>query len=215
MSIKLLPVAQILGVESQTALLNTFWLWVTNAAVFTPPVTVANIKAALDAGQPQPYSTEAFDKYLLDAYNLPIDTTLLTLAERTIFNTIREHLEPPPSAACCGVDVPSAANTTRAVFDKIGDDFKYELQIQFDIGVDCNAFDVLVGLSAVGGSPAPIGSPYVCQNLGCVGGKWVFSKLYIDFAASPSGKTYDFDITVRDKTLATIANYPMAGFVFP
>ena len=202
-------------VQSETQLILGNLLWIMDTTTF-PTFTVAILKAALDAGQVDAFDTTAFDQYLTRIYSLDLDTTLLTLTERSRLNTIREYLQPAPTTACCGVEVPADTNTTMAMFAQVGSaTFEYEVQAQFDTDVDCAAYTIELGILEVGPAPAPVVTPVVLNRFGCVADKWVFSKLLVDFVGDPSGGTYDFDLTVKDSLGATIAAYNIVGYVVP
>ena len=202
-------------VQSETQLILGNLLWIMDVAVF-PTFTVPILKAALDAGQVDTFDTTAFDQYLTRLYSIDIDTTLLTLTERTRLNIIYEYLQPAPTTACCGIDTPTALNTTIATFERIGSGtFERELQVQFTTDVTCEAATVEATIVPVGIAPAATVSPVTLNRFGCVDGSWVFKFLWIDFVGDPSGLTYDFDLVVKDELGATLATYSKTGYVMP
>jgi len=66
-------------------------------------------------------------------------------------------------------------------------------------------FDIEVAWTPVGLAPALISSVNILNQLGCVSNKNVFSFLWIDFVADPSGFTYNVDINLRDDVGGSIA----------
>lgn len=103
------------------------------------PFTIPNVKAALDLGQIQPFDTAGFDQFLNELYSLDLDYSSLTLAERTALNVIREYLDPPAQATCCGSDVPTLLNVVPTFFRRVGSaTFEAEAQIQLDDTVTCH-----------------------------------------------------------------------------
>jgi len=202
------------GLQSETAFIESALLWIANPAVFAPPVLVADIRAALEAGQPVGYMVTAmFDQYLQRIYDLPIVDASLTLAERTILNNIREYLDPPPSLACCGSDLPSALNTSSGQNLRVGTGtFEYELQIKASADVTCAVDHVVVTITpGAGVPPAATVSPVTCNLLGCnSSGFTIFSKLWVDFVGSPVGGNYNLSADFKDSSGASLAVVPYA-----
>jgi len=204
-----------LQTESQFALASL--LWINDTTIFPNPFTVAAVKTALEAAQaPNVFTTENFNQYLTRIYTLGIDTSFLTLSEVTRYNIIREYLQPPPNLDCCGVILPDGTNTVVLPFEKIGSvTFEYELQIVFDASVDCEIDHIKVTITPQFGSPA-VTTPatFTCNNLGCINGKWVFSKLWVDFVSSPTGFLYDFMVEPQNNIPIPINSYNILSVGF-
>ena len=216
MAIVLLPSQQIVGIQTESQFCLAALLWICDTAVFPDPFTVADVKAALDAGQPVTWSVANFNQFLTNIWNLNLDTTALTLSERTRLNLIFEYLSPSPSSYCCGADVPIDPTTYVETYARIGSaSFQYELQVLFDAVVTCSVFKVIATLTPNGGAPAALVSPVDLYNAGCEGGKRLFKKLWIDFASTPVGVGFDYDILldIQDSTGATITTFSKAGVV--
>lgn len=201
------------GLEAETCLLLSS---LQNIATLTPPVTVASMRSQLETGQIQPFTTAAFDQYLTRLYGLPLDETVLTAAEITILQNIRDYLQPAPSWDCCGTATPAAGLITMAIYPRIGSGtFEYEIQAQCDPSVTCDLASIQMTITPTGGAPAPTVSPVTLDKLGCVGGSNVFTILWSDYAANPSGFTYDFSLDCQDSTGATLAVVAKTGNVYP
>ena len=163
------------------------------------PFTIANVKTALDSGQIQPFDTAGFDQFLNEIYSLDLDYTSLTLAERTALNVIREYLDPPAQATCCGSDVPTLLNVVPIFYQRVGSaTFEYEAQLQLDDSVTCDVYDLELSISPQVGSPAVIASPVICNFFQCQSTKAIYSYLWVDFASDPTGFGYDVEILPRD-----------------
>ena len=87
MAIELQDSAAELNNQSESAFIQTALLWLTDPVTFPPPVSVANIRAALEAGsQPVGYMSDAgFNQYLQRIYDFPLIDASLSVAERTAF----------------------------------------------------------------------------------------------------------------------------------
>jgi len=221
MSIKVLPSQQVTGLQTETQFCLTALLWIMDTVTFPDPFTVADVKAALDAGQPAPFNTANFDQYLSNIYNLDLDTSLLTLSERSRLNIIFEYLQPSPESFCGGASLPTALNTSMANYERIGTaTFENELQVLFDYEVDSAVFQVkITAVTPNGGAPAIAGAlPINLFFKECDSNisKRVFTKIWIDFASTPVGVgfNYDFTLNIVDSSASTIATFPITGYVF-
>tara|TARA_R100001443_G_scaffold57634_2_gene68335 strand:- start:5050 stop:5682 length:633 start_codon:yes stop_codon:yes gene_type:complete len=169
------------------------------------PFTITAAKTALDSGQPQTFSTEGFKQFLSVLYNLEIDQASLTAAEITVLNVIREYINPAPQSNCCGTDTPVIGLMTKVFNDRIGSStFEKEARLELSSTVSCDVFTIDLAFTPGGGAPALAVSPVTLTSLGCIGGKSVYSKLWIDFASSPSGHAYDLLYTFKDSSGTTI-----------
>ena len=169
------------------------------------PFIIADVRIQLELNQIQPFTDDAFRDYLTELYNLELDYSALSPSEITVLNVLREFITPLPSSACCGADVPTLLNTTQVYNDRVGSaSFEKEARIEFDNTVTCDVFDIETAWTPVGVAPALISSVNVLNQLGCVNDKNVFSFLWIDFVADPSGFTYNVDMNIRDDVGGTI-----------
>ncbi len=170
------------------------------------PFIIADVRIQLETGQIQPFTDDAFRDFLTELYNLELDYTSLSASEITVMNVIREFISPLPSSACCGADVPTLLNTTQVYNDRIGSaSFEKEARIELDDTVTCDVFDIEVAWTPTGGAPALISTVNILNQLGCVNNKNVFSFLWLDFVADPTGFTYNVDINLRDDVSGSIA----------
>ena len=169
------------------------------------PFTIADVRIQLETGQIQPFTDDAFRDFLTELYNLELDYTSLNASEITVLNVLREFISPLPSSACCGADVPTLLNTTQVYNDRVGSaSFEKEARIELNDTVTCDVFDILVAYNPQIGSPALVLGTIVCNQLGCVNNKNVFSYLWLDFVADPTGFIYDVEISLRDDVGGTI-----------
>ncbi len=170
------------------------------------PFNIADVRIQLELNQIQTFTDDAFRDFLSELYNLEIDYSLLSPTEITVVNVIREFLDPPPMLACCGSAPPTLLNTTQVYNDRIGSaSFEKEAQIQLDNDVICDVFDIEMTWTPIGIAPAILVAVNILNPLGCISNKNTFSYVWIDFAADPTGFTYNVDINLRDNTTATIA----------
>ena len=169
------------------------------------PFNIPDVRIQLETGQIQPFTDDAFRDFLTELYNLELDYSALSPSEITVMNVIREFITPLPSSACCGADVPTLLNTMQIYNDRVGSaSFEKEARIEFDNTVTCDVFDIEMAWTPVGLAPAVISTVNVLNQLGCVNDKNVFSFLWLDFVADPSGFTYNVDINIRDDVGGTI-----------
>ncbi len=170
------------------------------------PFNIPDVRIQLELNQIQPFTDDAFRDFLTELYNIELDYTALTPSEITVLNVIREFISPLPSSACCGADVPTLLNTTQVYNDRVGSlSFEKEARIELDDTVTCDVFDIEVAWTPTGGAPALISAVNILNQLGCVNNKNVFSFLWIDFVADPTGFTYNVDINLRDDVGGSIA----------
>ena len=179
------------------------------------PFTIPNVKAALDSGQIQPFDTAGFDQFLNELYSLDLDYSSLTLAERTALNVIREYLDPPAQATCCGSDVPTLLNVVPTFFRRVGSaTFEAEAQIQLDDSVTCDVYDIELSIAPQGGSPPVVASPVICKFFQCQATKAIYSYLWVDFVSDPTGFLYDIEMLPRDSTGAAIVPALITTYLF-
>jgi len=193
------------GLQSYSALLLESIRQIT----LVSPFNIPDARTALELSQITTFSDEGFDQFLTELYSLDINEALLTAAEKTVFNVIREYLQPAPSFNCCGVDVPSASNYTKAFNQRVGSlSFEKELRADLFDTVTCDVFSIEVALIPVASAPALVASPVSLGSLGCIGGKSVYSFLWVDFDADPAGESYDLNFDFKDSTGASIVIVP-------
>ena len=193
-------------------------LWIMDLTVFPNPFDVLDIKTALEAGQPGTFDEDVFKNYLLELFSLPIDTVSLSADELSRYNQIREYLEVDINAACCtiGGDTPSVSNTVAKLIKNVSSaTFEHELRFEFDLDVTCDVFEVEVSsINPDVGAPALTpAAPYSVFSAGCdtSTAKHVFSKIYVDAAADPSGFNYGFDIDIKDKNGGVLASITVSA----
>ena len=190
------------GLQSQTALL----LQSLRQIALVSPFTIPAVKTALELNQITTFTTSGFDQFLLQMYSLDLDYASLTPAEITILNVMRDYLDPPAYLNCCNTDIPSAANTTKVFNDRVGTaSFEKEARMELADTVTCDVFSIELALAPVAAAPALVTTPVTLNCLGCIGGKSIYSKLWIDFVADPTTHTYDLTYDFKDSTGASLA----------
>ncbi len=194
------------GLQRQSQLLLSSIRWIADVN----PFSIALVRVALETDQIQAFTDSEFDAFLREVYSLDIDTSLLTNLERTVLNEIREFLDPPPNLVCCGSDAPTALNTEHLFFPKENSlTFEFEAQMVCDPEVTCDVKSVELTISAQAAGPPPTSSTFTLNTIGCVNGKQIFSKLWLDFTGAPTGETYDISYDFLDSesgVIATIAD---------
>ena len=132
------------------------------------PFNIPDVRIQLELNQIQPFSDSAFRSFLSELYNLEIDFSLLTPTELTVVNVIREFLDPPPTLACCGTEIPTLLNTAQVYNDRIGSaSFEKEARMELDSDVTCDVFDIEMTWSPTGGAPAILVTVNILNQLGC------------------------------------------------
>jgi hypothetical protein len=196
------------GLQSYTALLLESIRQVT----LVSPFNIPDARTALELNQITTFSDAGFDQYLTELYSLDLDYTLLTAAEITVLNVIREYLQPAPSFNCCGVDVPSPLNFSFAFNDRVGSaTFEKEIRAELFDTVTCDVFSIELTFGTVTPGPPVItpAGPITLSSLGCINGKSVYSFLWVDFSFDPTGFTFDVDFDFKDSTGSSIVLVPL------
>ena len=189
------------GLQSYTALLLESIRQIT----LVSPFNIPDARTALELNQITTFSDAGFDQYLTELYSLDLDYTLLTAAERTVLNVIREYLQPAPSFNCCGADVPSLLNFSAKFWERVGSaSFEREARVSLSDVVTCDVFNIELTFTPLLGAPALTVNPVTADSLGCISGQSVYSHLWIDFVADPAGLAYDVDFDFKDSIGASI-----------
>lgn len=178
-----------------------------NILTLSEPITVAAIRNQIEDGQEQPFSDEAFSQYLNRLSNLSVNYSLLDASERTVFNVIREYLNPSPALNCCsGVLIPSAGDVTLEANSRVGSlTFEHELRFIFNGLFSCVIDSIDISLTIEGVTPTP--STLTAQSLGCVDGLATFSYLWVAFDADPTGLDLNVAATLKDSSGATLGSF--------
>ncbi len=176
-----------------------------NIATLTAPVSIANMRAQLETGQPDTFTDAAFNQYLQRLYDLPLDFASMTAAEFTIRNTMREHLSPAPSFSCCGGTEYPGADTdyTFTLTQKAGSTTDYILTVDLNTLFSCDVYELEAVKTA--GSIAQTPATITADKLGCEAGKQRFIFSPVVFSSDPTGTgDYTFDVTAKDSAGATV-----------
>ena len=173
-----------------------------NFVALTPPVTEASMRTELETSQPVGFISDAAWLSFVAALNvLPIDPSLLTLAERSVINTLRAIVEPPAQYACCGAVIPAFGDglVTSIGYPRTGSvTFEHEITLILDASLTCDIKYIessLNGLVAVT-SPQPFNFYFKeCD----ASGNSIYSAAWITFATDPTGTgLYDVDLGFYD-----------------
>ena len=212
---KLQPSAYFLGNQTEACnLLASLQRY----SLLPAPVSIADMKNALDQGQVQPFDSLAFDKHLAQLFALRIDESQLTAEEMNILITIHNHLNPSPILTCCGgSDYPApipiqnppatpSMDIDISLVPRVGVPpvtNEYTIFLSFKKTFNCNIHDI--ELTNILGSDSPTPTTVVLNDIGCVNGQRTFSYAYIAFATPPAAPNSFFgDVNFRDSTGATI-----------
>ena len=194
------------GIDSETCMLLGS---LQNISSLTPPVAVADIRLQLESGQISPFSDAGFDNFLTRIYSLNLDYSVLTAAELSILNTIREYLQPLPNFSCCGSALlPTVAADFTIVFSpRVGSaTFEHSITLTLDSEFTCDIFDIGMSI-AVSAGPNPLVFNPVLDSIGCVGGKQTFLYLWDGFVADPTGVgIYGCTCAFRDSGAAVLSS---------
>ena len=139
-----------------------------------------------------------------------MDTSVLTSAERAIYNTLIAAASPPPSTRCCSTVIPFLGDglTQGYLYSRAGAPTQVAVEFHIDKSYTCNIATIEVTLNAIGAAPAA--SPVLfnvnfanCNDLG----KAVYSYYWATFTSSPVGLDYTFEVTYKDANSNIIASY--------
>lgn len=205
------------GVESQAAQVLGNLKYI---ATLTPPITIADIRTDYETSQFQAFSNDGWDNFIQSIATIELDKTALTVAERAIMNTLIEYISPPPKTGCCEIGgnvTPSAGDgyTTFNDYYRTGSTapYQYEFECIADKIYTCDIDTLEVTFTPVGGAPAVTSaSPTVMTSNGCDGNSdRVMFNVWVEFASSPSGQSYNLSLVWKDGNGLTLASYSPAG----
>ena len=210
MAFELSPIAFTNGLENQSAqALASLKLF----ATLTPPVLEADMRAEIEAGQIQPFSNEGWDAYMSVLANTPLNSAVLTNAERSIVNTIRFAVTPAPQTQCCGVVVPADLDGLISIvgYPRVGSaTWEHEIVLTLDNSLSCNIKKITVLIT---GAPAAGTNPIACYFKECDStGNSLFSYGWLDFAADPTGISYTLTYTFYDADGVIITTFPVTDY---
>ncbi|RLI35949.1 hypothetical protein DRO66_06565 [Candidatus Bathyarchaeota archaeon] len=200
------------GLEGQYAcLLGNFQ----NFATITPPVTEAAMRSKLETGQFQAFSNDGWLSFVAQMSACPLDESVLTAAERSIVNTLRFIIAPPPQTACCDSTIPAMSDGLSAMagYPRTGSvTFEHEIEVKFAPTYSCSIKSLEVTLTPVAAEPVVTSAqPFTTTFKSCDAGQSsLFSNLGVTFAADPSGGSYNILYTYKDSNGLVIATYTAA-----
>jgi len=172
-----------------------------NFVALTPPVTELSMRTELETSQPVGFISDAAWLSFVAALNvLPLDTSLLTLAERSVINTLRAIVEPPAQYACCGAVIPAIGDglVTAVGYARTGSvTFEHELTLILDSSLTCDIKSINVEITGAVANTTP--EPFVFTFKECdASGNSIFSVAWIEFVSDPIGVVYDLDLEFID-----------------
>lgn len=180
----------------------------------TPPVSEADMRNEVENGQPAPFMTDSdWLALVAELGNLPLDESSLTNSERSIINTLRSIVAPPPQLACCGTTIPADldGNTSIAGFQNAGTTTKYQIQMTLDKVLTCDIKKI--ELTLVGAPAVTSANPMELFFDRCnTDGNMLWSILNVTFAADPTGNSYDVSLDFLDADNVSITSYAVTDY---
>jgi hypothetical protein len=176
----------------------------------TPPVTEALMRATLEAGQLQPYSNDGWLNLVSQLSNTSLNLSALTTGQRTIINTLRTIVSPPPQNVCSGVTPVTEGLTGVNAYEQLGfPNFQHEFELRLEGSVDETIQSVEVTLVPIAAAPAILTSnPFTVTFKQCSGGFKFMSNINVQFGGNPSGESYDItNLDFLDADGATITSF--------
>ena len=177
----------------------------------TPPVDIADMRAALEAAQPQAFENDDWDLFVSQLAAVQLVELTLTADERSVYNTLRAAASPAPSTRCCGAVVPSFNDglTVGALYLRTGSaTWETQIELRFDKSYTCDIATVEVTLGVIGGAPVPTNPTNELAFTTCNdSGQVVYSKFWVEFPSDPTGESYNFEFDFKDASGVSIAIY--------
>ncbi len=205
------------GLENQAA---QALLSLKRFATLTPPVSETDMRNEVETGQPVGFMSDAgWLAFVGVLSSLSLDESSLTNAERSIVNTLRAVVSPPPNQSCCGAVIPANSDgfSSIAGYPRTGSaTWEHEIELtNITANYDCDISTIEVTLTPIGLAPAVTSAnPVILTFKSCVvsGGNTnaLFNSLWTTFAADPTGESYDVDLEYKDADGLTIATYTAA-----
>ena len=176
------------GLQRQSALLLSSLRWLANVT----PFSIDNIRTKINENQPQELLESEFKAYLSEIFNLALDYTKLEEEEIAKLNELRFYIDPPIKISYCGTEEPNSDNTEKGFFKRDSSTGnQYEARITCLPSVSCDLKKIKLTITPKEDAPESVGSDITLSSLGCLGGKQVFTKLWLDFVGDPKGHSYN------------------------
>ena len=182
----------------------------------TPPVELVDMRAELEAAQPQPFTDDDWSVLVKQLAAVQLVDSSLTADERSVYNTLRVAASPPPSTRCCGTVTPSSGDgaTEAYLYMRTGSaTWETKIELHIDKAYTCDIATIEVVLAEVGAAPPnTVGTPVDLVFQGCNDlGRAVYSYYWAEFTANPLGFDYNFELNYKDASGGTIAVYARAA----
>ena len=212
----LLPVAYQEGNEVETCFaIGAFQLFRT----LTMPVTIADMKAALEQDLSTVFTQDSFDIVLGTISSLPWDSASLTTADISLINEIRDHLNPNPVfTACGGTLAPSQINDVTIVQQPfLGDpNFRHAFKVVLNGTFTCQVHDVYVVNIITLGNNVATPPTFTCDSISVENGNRVFGFYQNEWLNDPSlnATSYTTDLQFRDSSGNVLSTIPNVAYSF-
>ena len=185
-------------------------------ASLSTPTTELVMRTAMELGQSAPYSDAGWLAFMTQLANLTLVDSALTAQERSVINEIRSVVTPEPSLQCGGFEPVVSALTSMGFFPFVGDVVTYKHQIEVKLALDVDETIKSVDVTLVG-VPAAIPVTFKCTFDKCTGAGRLFTYIWLEFGANPSGNAYTIFLDFKDADDNTITSFTpsYSPFVFP
>lgn len=201
------------GLESQAAqVLGNLKYFST----LSTPVTITSIRTDYETSQFQPFANDGWDNFIQAVGTIDIDKSVLTVAERAIWNTLQEDINPEPKYGCCDIGgsiTPSVSDgfTSIGGFYRTGSTapYQYEIELRFlTQAYTCDIAYVDVTYTPIGIAPAVTSAnPATFYPNGCGAAGLTLNNLWFETATDPAGESYGVAYVYYDKDANVVASY--------
>jgi len=211
-----------IGLESKAIrLIATLNYLITLPAPITESVMRLDLEAGqpVTAGRPTAFTDAGWLDFVAQLSRLTLDESALTVAERTLMNTLRTIVVPTPQSFCCGVAPITDGLTSVAAFLQVGfPNFRREFELKILGAADCALESVVVTLVPIGPAPAVTSAnPFNLFFKECRDDSKYLSNVVVEFAGDPAGESYEItNLDFLDADGASIVNFaPSYDWVIP
>jgi hypothetical protein len=173
-------------------------------ADLTAPVTTEAMRVVMElnqlvpAGQARTYTDAEWLAFLTSLASIGFTDAQLNVAELTVYNTIRQAVDLPPSTKCCGSEIPANGDGLTALQGFAAPNsvtFEHEIRLILDKSLTCDIVKVNIVLNPLLGAPAVISSPISVFFNRCdsATANAFYSKINVGFVGNPLGFSYGID----------------------
>ena len=181
----------------------------------TAPVTIADMKAALELNLNTAFTQDSFDVVLGTISSLPWDSSSLTTADISLINEIRSHLNPNPVfTACGGTSYPALDSDITVNHQPFlnAPNWRHACTVELSGGVfSCQIEDVRF-VNIVSSQNNAMPATFICTPVAIQNNNRVFAFYHNEWLSDPAATStqYTSDIEFRDSSgvvLSTISGY--------